>query len=73
MDVLRISTVCLAVSFIMGCADPPPPKKTVFDPLLQQEERARAAQQAVDQNADATRKAVEAQERGDGQDGDGRP
>jgi hypothetical protein len=48
-----------------GCSNPPPPKKTVFDPLTQQEDRARDVQKAVDQNADATRRAVDSQERGD--------
>jgi hypothetical protein len=54
-------------SFIAGCAapEPPPPKKTVFDPLLQDEERARAVQKTVDEHAEATRKAVDNQERGD--------
>jgi hypothetical protein len=37
----------------------------VFDPLLQTEERARDVQKTVDAQADATRKAVDAQERGD--------
>ncbi len=48
-----------------GCSDPPPPKKTVFDPLTQQVDRAREVQKTVDQNADATRSAVDSQERGD--------
>jgi hypothetical protein len=56
----------LPVLFIMSCGSPePPPKKTVFEPLLQTEERARAVQKTVDANADATRKAVDTQERGD--------
>jgi hypothetical protein len=58
----------LSVSFIMSCSSPeppPPPKTTVFDPLLQTEQRAKDVQKAADANADATRKAVEAQERGD--------
>jgi hypothetical protein len=80
MDVLKISTVSLAVLFILGCssgqnADPPgaatpgaaasPPAKTVFDPLTQQLGRARDVQKTVDQNTDNTRKAVDKQERGD--------
>jgi hypothetical protein len=44
---------------------PPPPPKTVFDPLTQNLDRARAVQDTVDQNADSTRKAVDKQERGD--------
>jgi hypothetical protein len=56
----------LPVLFIVSCGSPePPPKKTVFDPLLQAEERAKEVQKTVDVNADATRKAVDTQERGD--------
>jgi len=68
---LKNSTVSLSVLFNLGCSsgqttDPPPPApKTVFDPLTQQLDRARDVQKTVDQNADSTRKAVEAQERGD--------
>jgi hypothetical protein len=66
MGWLRILTISLSVSFIMSCgSDEPPPKKTVFEPLLQKEERAREVQKAVDANAEATRKAVDTQERGD--------
>ena len=38
---------------------PAAPAKTVFDPLTQQLDRARDVQNTVDQNADATRKAVD--------------
>jgi hypothetical protein len=56
----------LSVLFIMSCGSPePPPKKTVFEPLLQAEGRAKDVQKTVDANADATRKAVDTQERGD--------
>jgi hypothetical protein len=71
MGMLQISSVSLAVLFILGCAPkqsvdpPPPPAKTVFDPLTQQLGKARDVQQAVDANAENTRKAVEAQEHGD--------
>jgi hypothetical protein len=70
MGMLQISSVALAVSFILGCSpkpspEPPPPAKTVFDPLTQQLDKARDVQKAADSNADATRKAVDAQERGD--------
>jgi hypothetical protein len=66
MGWLRILTISLSVLFIMSCgSDEPPPKKTVFEPLLQAEGRAQEVQKTVDANADATRKAVETQERGD--------
>jgi hypothetical protein len=75
MGMLKVSTITLTVSFILGCssqsADPPaaaapaPPVKTVFDPLTQQLNRARDVQKTVDQNSDNTRKAVDSQERGD--------
>ena len=66
MGLLRVLTMSLSVLFIMSCASPePPPKKTVFDPLLQTEERARDVQKTVNAQADATSKAVDAQERGD--------
>jgi hypothetical protein len=66
MDYWKILTASLGVSFILSCASPePPPKKTVFDPLLQSEERARGVQKTVDAQADAQRKAVDAQEHGD--------
>jgi hypothetical protein len=64
----KFLTMALSVSFIVGCASPdppPPPAKTVFDPLTQQIDRARDVQKTVDSNADATRKAVDNQERGD--------
>jgi hypothetical protein len=67
MSYWKVSTLSLSVLFIMSCAspEPPPPQKTVFDPLTQQLERAREVQKTVDRNADATRKAVDTQERGD--------
>ncbi len=75
MGTLKISTVSLAVSFILGCssgqsAGPPgaaaaPPAKTVFDPLTQQLKKAHDVQKAADANADSTRQAVDHQERGD--------
>lgn len=68
MSLVRYMTVSLSVLFIISCTSPeppPPPKKTVFDPLIQSEERAREVQKTVDQNAEATRKAVDTQERGD--------
>ena len=71
MGMLKLSSIALAGLFILGCAPkqnpdpPPPPAKTVFDPLTQNLDKARAVQQAADANADATRKAVDSQERGD--------
>ncbi len=72
MGVLKISTVLLAVLFIVGCSPgqsadptPSPPPKTVFDPLTQQMERARDVQKTVDQQAVEARKALEAQEHGE--------
>jgi hypothetical protein len=66
MGWLRILTISMSVLFIVSCgSDQPPPKKTVFEPLLQTEQRARDVQKAVDANAEATRKAVDTQERGD--------
>ena len=44
--------------------EPPPPPKTVFDPLTQQIDHAREVQKTVDENAEKTRQAVDAQERG---------
>lgn len=65
MSLGKISTMPLSVLFIVSCTSPePPPKKTVFDPLTQQIQRARDVQKTVDANADATRKAVDNQERG---------
>jgi hypothetical protein len=70
MGVLKLSTLTLVVLFTQGCSpaqppDPQPPAKTVFDPLTQQLDRARDVQKTVDQNTDASRKAVDNQERGD--------
>lgn len=67
MDVFKSWTVSLALLFIQGCSssqspDPPPPSKTVFDPLTQQLDRARDVQNTVNQNAEATHKAVDSQE-----------
>jgi len=66
-------TSFLTVSFLAACAQdkpPPPPaasppSPTVFDPLTQTMDRARAVQGTVDAQAQATRKAVEEAEGGD--------
>jgi hypothetical protein len=64
----------LAVLFSAGCSapeqsqpppQPEPPAKTVFDPLTQQIDRARAVQKTVDDTAEKTRKAADNEERGD--------
>ncbi len=67
MGWLKGLTISASVLFIVSCAspEPPPPKKTVFDPLTQQLDRAREVQKTVDQHADTTRQAVDTQERGD--------
>jgi PBP1b-binding outer membrane lipoprotein LpoB len=70
MGVLKYSTMWLVVLFIQGCssgepAPPAPHAKTVFDPLTQPLDRARDVQKTVDHGADAVRKAVDSQERGD--------
>jgi hypothetical protein len=65
MGLQKISTVALAVLFTAACSAPAPPAKTVFDPMTQNLDRARDVQRTVDENAEATRKAVQAQENGD--------
>jgi hypothetical protein len=66
MGSLKMLTMSLSVLFIVSCGSPePPPKKTVFEPMLQTEQRARDVQKTVDVNTDTTRKAVDTQERGD--------
>lgn len=66
MSLVKISTVALAVLFTVSCSSSePPPKKTVFDPLTHQLDRARDVQKTIDDSAAKTRSAVEAQERGD--------
>jgi hypothetical protein len=68
MDALKRLTLPLAILFICGCSDPPPPAKTVFDPLTHNLGKARAVQDTVNSQALDTRKAVDAQERGDAPD-----
>jgi hypothetical protein len=67
MSYWKFSTMSLSVLFTVSCSAPPAPPspKSVFDPMLQAEQRARDVQKTVDQHADATRKAVDTQERGD--------
>jgi hypothetical protein len=67
MSYWKFSTMSLSILFTLSCSAPeaPPPPKSVFDPLMQAEQRARDVQKTVDQHADATRKAIDTQERGD--------
>jgi hypothetical protein len=69
MGMLERWTLSLAVLFIQACSSDQPPNpphaKTAFDPLTQQMDKARAVQGTVDQDAANTRKAIDAQERGD--------
>ena len=66
MSLPKYLTMSLSVLFIVSCASPePPPKTTVFDPLLQSEQRARDVQKTVNEQADAARKAMDTEERGD--------
>jgi len=71
MGTFGVSAVSLAVMSVLGCSShqspdpPPPPPKTVFDPLTQQLDRAKAVQSTVDANTENMRKAVDSQERGD--------
>jgi hypothetical protein len=67
MGYVKCRTVALSVLFIASCSsqEAPPPQKTVFDPLTQQLDKAREVQKTVDENAEKTRKAIDAEERGD--------
>jgi hypothetical protein len=67
MGKLKFLTLSLSVLFIFSCAspDPPPPKKTVFEPMFEPEQRAKAVQDTVNSQADETRKAVDSEERGE--------
>lgn len=69
MNRFKVSTAAIVVSFLLGCSSndapaPAPPRKTVFDPLTQDLDRARAAQQTVDQGVARERAAIDAEERG---------
>jgi hypothetical protein len=66
MGYVKSGTMALSVLFIASCSSPapPPPSKTVFDPLTQQVDKARDVQKTVDEEAEKTRKAIDAQERG---------
>jgi len=69
---LMIAVSMLSVGVLAACSSqdqappaPKPPEKTVFDPLVQTEQRARDVQTTIDQSAERARKAADAQERGD--------
>jgi PBP1b-binding outer membrane lipoprotein LpoB len=66
MGYVKCLTMALSVLFIASCSsqEPAPPVKTVFDPLTQQIDNARDVQKTVDENAEKTRQAIDAQERG---------
>lgn len=68
MGYVKSWTMALSVLFIASCSSqappPPPPPKTVFDPLTQQLDKAREVQKTVDEEAEKTRKAIDAEERG---------
>jgi len=66
MGYVKCGTMALSVLFIASCSsqEPPPPQKTVFDPLTQQIDKAREDQKTVDENAEKTRKAIDAPESG---------
>lgn len=66
MGYVKCWTMALLGLLAASCSsqEPPPPKKTVFVPLTQQLDKARDVQKTVDENAEKTRQAIDAQERG---------
>ena len=64
MSVFSRLTLSLAILFICGCSDPPPPSKTVFDPLTSTLKKAHGVQDTINQQAETTKKAVDAEEQG---------
>jgi hypothetical protein len=66
MRYVKCWTMALSVLFIASCTsdEPPAAPKTVFDPLTQQIDKAREVQKTVDEQAEKTRQAIDAQERG---------
>ncbi len=70
MGLIKLWILALASLLVIGCSaaedqGPKPPQKTVLDPLIKQEQRARDVQRTVDEAAERERKAVDAQEQGD--------
>ena len=70
---MKLTIICLLalpLAYLSGCSSsdepaPKPPEKTIFDPLIQTEQRARDVQKTLDESASRARQAVAAQERGD--------
>ena len=70
---MKLTIICLLalpLGYLAGCSSsdepaPKPPEKTIFDPLIQTEQRARDVQKTLDESASRARQAVAAQERGD--------
>jgi hypothetical protein len=70
---MKLAIICLLAlpgAYLAGCSssDEPAPKlpeKTIFDPLVQTEQRARDVQKTLDQSASRARQSVAAQEKGD--------
>lgn len=65
-----VTAALLGAALLAGCSreEPPPPappSQTVFDPMTQTMDRARAVQGTVDAQSQATRQAVEAAEGGE--------
>jgi hypothetical protein len=66
MGYVKCWTMALSVMFMASCSsqERPPAPKTVFDPLTEQMDKAREVQKTVDENAEKSRQAIDAQERG---------
>jgi hypothetical protein len=70
---MKLTILCLLAlpgAYLAGCSsrDEPAPKrpeKTILDPLLKTEQRARDVQKSLDQSASQARRSVAAQEKGD--------
>jgi hypothetical protein len=65
MGYVKWSSAALSIVLVAGCSPAPPPEKTVFDPLTRQMDKAIEVQKTVDENAERTRKNIEAQEQGE--------
>jgi len=73
-----LPTTVLSIGLLSACApgpdkEPAPPQKTVLDPLLQQEQRARDVQNTASEAASRAREAIDAQERGEPAPGERSP